>query len=29
MRKRRASMSDIENLHGTIGVWQLRTRSLS
>ncbi len=28
-KKRRASMSDIENLHGTIGVWQLRTRSLS
>lgn len=29
MRKRRASMSDIKNLHGTIGVWQLRTRGLS
>lgn len=27
--KRRASMSDIKNLHGTIGVWQLRTRGLS
>ncbi len=28
-KKRRASMSDIKNLHGTIGVWQLRTRGLS